>query len=252
MVYYTPIGESAENLKLMRVLDEMYFEDPTAGSRRLKSYILRRIGLKVNRKKIQRLKRVMGLETVYPQKRTTIPGGPSGIVPYLLKGLVIERPNQVWSMDITYIPMKKGFMYLFAIIDWYSRKILAWKLSNTLDGSFCRTCFSQAVLQYGLPEIVNTDQGCQFTSAKWQKPILDAKVKLSMDGRGRWLDNVRIERFWRTLKYEDIYLKAYETGWDLEEGIADFVQRYNRLRPHQSLGYATPNEMYKGSAKIAV
>lgn len=194
----------------------------------------------------------MGLETVYPQKRTTIPGGPSGIFPYLLKGMSIDRPNQVWSADITFIPMRRGFMYLFAIIDWYSRKILAWELSNTLDGRFCRNCLKRAVSRYGFPEIMNTDQGCQFTSERWQQPLLDAGVKISMDGRGRWLDNVMIERFWRTLKYEDIYLRAYETGRELEKGIESFVQRYNELRPHQSLNNATPNEVYEGQAKIAV
>ena len=187
---------------------------------------------------------VMGIEAIYPRMRTTIPGGPSGIHPYLLKDLDICRPNQVWAADITYIPMQKGFMYLFAIIDWYSRKIIAWELSNTLDAEFCRRCLKRAMLLNGFPEIMNTDQGCHFTSESWQKLLKDADVKISMDGKGRWIDNVVIERFWRTIKYEDIYLQSYRSPNELERGVTRFMLRYNSIRPHDSLEGQTPDEAY--------
>lgn len=239
LVYYRLTGESAENLSSMKQLDVLHIEDPSADSRRLSKYLS-----SICRKRVQRLMRVMGLEAVYPSKRTTIPCGPSGTHPYLLKDLDIIRPNQVWTADITYIPMQKGFMYLFAIIDWYSRKIVAWKLSNTPDAEFCMRCIKRALLLNGTPEIMNTDQGCHFTSDKWQKILTDADIKINMDGKGRWIDNVVIEHFWRTIKYEDIYLQSYCTPNELERGVERFMLRYNSIRPHDSLNSQTPEEAY--------
>lgn len=208
--------------------------------------------MKISRKRVQRLMKLMGIEAIYPRKRTTIPGGPAGIYPYRLKGLHINRPNQVWCADITYIPMRRGFMYLFAIMDWYSRKIVAWELSNTLDTDFCIKALKRALLTSGKPEIMNTDQGCQFTSDEWSKALQEPDVTISMDGKGRWIDNVMIERFWRTIKYEDIYLKSYENGSELKKGITSFVLRYNTVRPHASLNDNTPEEVYCKGQEVKV
>jgi putative transposase len=193
----------------------------------------------------------MSIEAIYPPKRTTIPGISSQIYPYLLRSLPIVRPNQVWAADITYVPMRKGFAYLFAIIDWYSRKIVDWEISTTLDTEFCIQCLNRAVSKHGQPEIFNTDQGCQFTSKKWISQLKEYGVAISMDGKGRWVDNVMIERFWRTIKYEDIYLQSYENPRCLAKGIASFIQRYNAVRPHESLSYATPDEIYYEQQKKA-
>lgn len=252
MIYYKLSAETEENLGLMERLDHLYLEDPSAGSRRMSSYLSRHRGKATNRKRVQRLMRKMGVEAIYPRKRTTIPGGPSGIYPYRLKGLNISRPNQVWCADITFIPMRRGYMYLFAIMDWYSRKIIDWELSNTLDHSFCLECLKRALKHSGTPEIMNTDQGCQFTSEQWISYLKDNDVIISMDGKGRWLDNVAIERFWRSIKYEDIYLKSYETARGLTRGIKSYMTRYNQYRPHRSLDEATPEERYLGEVKIAV
>ena len=189
---------------MMAAIDRIHMQDPTAGTRRMNGYLLRQTGKPVARNRVRRLMRIMGVEAVYPRKRTTIPGGPSGIFPYLLKDMEIVQPNQVWAADITYIPMRKGFMFLFAIIDWYSRKIIGWELSNTLDLSFCLKCLKRSLRSYGSPQIINTDQGCHFTSEQWRECVQGAGIRMSMDGRGRWLDNVVIERFWRTIKYEDV------------------------------------------------
>ncbi len=240
------------NLELMEKIDHLYLEDPSAGSRRMTSYLKRETGNAVNRKRTQRLMRKMGVEAIYPRKRTTIPGGPSGIYPYRLKGLSISRPNQVWCADITFIPMHRGYMYLFAIMDWYSRKVIDWELSNTLDHLFCLDCLKRAIIHSGIPEIMNTDQGCQFTSEPWISKLTELGITISMDGKGRWLDNVAIERFWRSIKYEDIYLKSYESVRDLAKGIKSYIIRYNQYRPHQSLKEATPQEIYSGKLKIAV
>jgi len=252
LVYYCLKGESTENLALMRLIDKVHMEDPSAGSRRMYKYLKRITGKKPGRKRIVRLMRIMGVEAVYPKKRTTIPGGPSGIYPYRLKGLTIDRPNQVWCADITFIPMRRGFMYLFAIMDWYSRKIISWELSNTLDTRFCLKTLNRALKTSGTPEIFNTDQGCQFTSEEWRCALEAAGVDISMDGRGRWIDNVMIERFWRSIKYEDIYLKAYENGLELEKGIQRYITRYNYHRPHESLADATPGEIYSEKVALAV
>ena len=252
MIYYDLSEETVENLGLMRKMDQLHLEDPSAGSRRISSYLRRQTGKATNRKRVRRLMRVMGIEAIYPRKRTTIPGGPSGIYPYRLKGLNITHPNQVWSVDITFIPMRRGYMYLFAIIDWYSRKIIDWELSNTLDLTFCLDCLKRAVQHSGTPEIMNSDQGSQFTSEQWISYLKKKEIIISMDGKGRWLDNVAIERFWRSIKYEDIYLKSYETVRDLARGIKSYILRYNQYRPHQSLNEATPEEIYSGTMKIAV
>ena len=251
LVYYSLQGESAETRALMRLIDQLHLQDPSAGSRRMYKYLRRLTGTKPGRKRIVRLMKLMGVEAVYPRKRTTIPGGPAGIYPYRLTGLTIDRPNQVWCADITFIPMRRGFMYLFAIMDWYSRKIIAWELSNTLDTGFCLTTLNRALKTSGTPEIFNTDQGCQFTSEEWRNALDAAGIVISMDGRGRWLDNVMIERFWRSIKYEDIYLKSYENGLELKDGIHAYITRYNHYRPHESLGDATPDEIYNEKATLA-
>ena len=252
LIYSLPKGEREENVRIMRELDELHLEDASAGSRRMCSYLRRRGWPKVSRRRVKRLMNLMGVEAVYPRKRTTIPDGPSGIYPYKLSGLDIVRPNQVWCADITYIPMAKGFMYLFAIMDWHSRKVLAWELSNTLDTGFCLRTLNRAVEMTGVtPEIFNTDQGCQFTSEEWIGRLKELEITISMDGKRRWIDNVMIERFWRSIKYEDIYLKSYENGWELERGIHAYMMRYNFKRPHQSLEDATPDEVYAGAVKLA-
>ena len=252
LIYYDLSDETVENLELMKRMDQLYLEDPSAGSRRMSSYLSRQTGTATNRKRVRRLMRKMGIEAIYPRTRTTIPGGPSGIYPYRLKGLNISRPNQVWCADITFIPMRRGYMYLFAIMDWYSRKIIDWELSNTLDLAFCLDCLKRAIRHSGIPEIMNTDQGSQFTSDQWISTLKDHGIIISMDGKGRWLDNVAIERFWRSIKYEDVYLKSYETVRDLAKGIESYILRYNQYRPHRSLNEATPEEIYSGKMEIAV
>ena len=251
MVYYELAGESGEALKLMKEIDRLYMIDPTAGTRRMYKYLKRLTGKKIGRKRVRRLMRLMGVEAIYPRRRTTIPGGPSGIFPYRLRGLSIDKPNQVWCADITFIPMRHGFMYLFTIMDWYSRKVISWELSNSLDTAFCLKALERALQTYGIPEIMNTDQGCQFTSDEWIACLQANRITISMDGRGRWIDNVIIERFWRTIKYEDIYLKSYENGVELEKGISAFMDRYNIYRPHEFHGEATPEEIYSGKMAIA-
>ena len=252
MIYYDLSDETVENLALMKQMDQLYLEDPSAGSRRISSYLRRHSGRATNRKRVRRLMRKMGIKAIYPRKRTTIPGGPSGIYPYRLKGLNIDHPNQVWCADITFIPMRRGYMYLFVIMDWHSRKVIDWELSNTLDLSFCLDCLKRAIRHSGIPEIMNTDQGSQFTSDHWISFLKRNGITISMDGKGRWLDNVVIERFWRSIKYEDIYLNSYETVRELARGIKSYIIRYNQYRPHRSLNEATPEEIYSGRMKIAV
>lgn len=251
-VYRPPQGESEENLRLMQTIDKLHLEDPAAGSRRMRSYLHRRGYGRLSRGRVSRLMKLMGLEAIYPRQRTTIAGGRSGVHPYRLRGLAIVRPHQVWCGDITYIPMARGFMYLFCTMDWYSRKVLAWELSNTLDTDFCLRALNKAVEATGrVPEIFNTDQGCQFSSEEWTERLKELGIAMSMDGRGRWLDNVVIERFWRSIKYEDIYLKSYANAWELERGIAAYIMRYNHERPHRSLGEATPDEVCTRVAETA-
>lgn len=242
--YYEAASESAENLHLMRLVDEEYMRHPFLGSRRMTEY-LRRQGEAVNRKRIQRLMRIMGIEAIYPKPKLSKAHPEDKVYPYLLRGLEITAPGQVWSTDITYVPMPRGFMYLVAVIDWYSRYVLSWQLSNTLDGSFCLDALEQA-LDRGTPEIFNTDQGVQFTAARFTRCLESANIRISMDGRGRCLDNIFIERLWRSVKYEDIYLHAYEDVPALEGGLTTYFGYYNEQRPHQSLGYRTPAEMHYG------
>jgi len=240
--YRKPAGETALNLQLMRRIDEQYLQTPFYGYPRMTAY-LRRAGFVVNPKRVARLMQKMGLQGLFPRRKTTIPAAGHMIYPYLLRGLAITHPDQVWSTDITYVPMTTGFMYLVAIIDWYSRYVLAWQLSNTLDGAFCLDALNRA-LGSGQPQIFNTDQGSQFTAQAFTGRLLAANIRISMDGRGRALDNIFIERLWRTVKYEDIYLKDYGTVGALYTGLGQYFHFYNEERPHQSLGYRTPAEVY--------
>ncbi len=246
--YIKPAGETTLNLHLMRLIDEYYLKMPFYGYRRMTEQ-LRQAGYAVNPKRVARLMQVMGLKALFPKRKTTISAKDHKIYPYLLRGMAITYPDQVWSTDITYVPMRTGFMYLVAIIDWYSRYILTWRLSNTLDGAFCLAALNQA-LQSGQPEIFNTDQGAQFTAHAFTKPLLANNIRISMDGRGRALDNIFIERFWRTIKYEDIYLKDYDTVRTLQIGLTDYFQFYNQQRLHQSLGYRSPADVYAQHSRL--
>ena len=243
-LYYEPAGEGAEDLAMMGRIDREYTERPFYGSRRMTA-VLRSDGYAVNRKRVRRLMGVMGLEAIYAKPRTTVAGRGHRVYPYLLRGVAVERVNQVWSADITYVPLVGGFMYLTATIDWYSRYVIAWKLSNTLDGSFCQEMLEEA-LGRGKPEVFNTDQGVQFTAEPFTSRLATAGVAISMDGRGRCLDNVFVERLWRSVKYEDIYIRGYETVPELERGLAAYFRFYNEGRLHQSLEYQTPAQVYRG------
>jgi putative transposase len=234
-----------EDLKLMRWLDKQYLKTPFFGQRRMVVELQKR-GQQVNRKRVQRLMRLMGLEAIYP-KKTTVPAPGHKVYPYLLRGVQIERPDQVWSIDITFVPMRRGFLYLVAIIDWYSRRVLAWRVSNTMDVSFCLEALEEALRRFGPPEIFNTDQGSQFTSEAFTSVLLAASIAISMDGRGRALDNVFVERLWRTVKYENIFIMDYATGAELISGLTKYFAFYNTKRPHQSLDYRTPDEVYRSS-----
>jgi putative transposase len=247
--YYEPATETAEDLALMRQIDEHYTECPFYGSRRWTAW-LRRQGHPVNRKRVQRLMRLMGLEALYPKPRLSVPDSQHKVYPYLLRGVNIERPDQVWSTDITYVGLPNGFMYLAAIIDWYSRYVIAWRLSNTLDGSFCLEMLEEA-LSLGKPEVFNTDQGAQFTARAWTARLEAAGVAVSMDGKGRCLDNVFVERLWRTVKYEELYLKRYETVPLLQAGLEVYFPVYNERRLHQALDYRTPAQVYRASRQAA-
>lgn len=240
--YYTPAKESEFNLRVMHMIDKIYTEYPFYGSRRMVVELERRF-LPVNRKRVQRLMRLMGIEAIYPKPKLSQRNKQNKIYPYLLRDVLIDRPNQVWSTDITYIPLEGGFMYLTAVIDWFSRYVISWRLSNTLDNDFCIEALREALIT-GLPEIFNTDQGVQYTSYEFTKCLTEAKVKISMDGKGRAFDNIFVERLWRSLKYEDIYIKDYDNGSDLYSGLKDYFSFYNSLRPHQSLGNKTPVEVH--------
>lgn len=247
-LYYTPVGESAENLALMRVIDEQFLQTPWYGSRQMARW-LQRQGHTAGRHRVRRLMRKMGLTPIYQAPRTSQPHPEHKIYPYLLRDLTIERPNHVWCADITYIPMRRGFLYLVAIMDWATRKVLAWRLSNTMDVGFCLEALDEAMARYGRPEIFNTDQGSQFTSLDFTEKLKDAEIKVSMDGRGRWIDNRFIERLWRSLKYECVYLNAFETGSEARRGIGRWIKYYNGDRPHSSHNGLTPNEAYETSWK---
>lgn len=241
--YYEPVEETDENLALMRRLDDLHMDQPTYGSRRLMA-LLRREGQSVNRKRVMRLLGVMGVEALYPKRSLSQPGEGHRIYPYLLKGLDITGPDQVWCSDITYVPMAYGFMYLVAVMDWWSRYVLAWELSNSLDSEFCIRAWTRALEGGRQPLISNTDQGSQFTSEAFLEAVESVGVDVSMDGRGRWIDNRFIERLWRSVKQEDIYLQDYSDGLTAHRGLARWFETYNTSRPHQALDYATPGEWY--------
>jgi putative transposase len=243
-LYYRPVPISDFSLHLMELIDRQYTRDPSSGVPRITKY-LRRQGYKVNRKRIGRLMRSMGLQGVSPKKTLSRPNKEHQVYPYLLKNLDIVRPNQVFCSDITYIPMRKGFIYLTAVMDWYSRYVLSWKVSLTLDATFCVEALEEA-LAIGTPDIFNTDQGSQFTSKDFTSVLKNHQITISMDGRGRVFDNIFIERLWRTVKYEDVYLKDYTTVREAMWGLEDFFQRYNKERPHSALGDKTPYEVYHG------
>jgi putative transposase len=244
--YSRPTGETALNLDLMRLIDAQFLETPWYGSRQMARH-LRREGYTVGRKRVRRLMAKMGLAPIYQRPRTTVPHPEHRVYPYLLRDLVIERPNQVWCADITYIPMRRGFLYLVAIMDWASRKVLAWRLSNTMDVEFCLEALEDALARFGTPEIFNTDQGSQFTSPRFTGVLRDAGIRISMDGRGRWMDNVFIERLWRSLKYESVYLHAFDTASELRAGLLHWISYYNVRRPHSALAGRTPDEAYRGT-----
>src|SRR5271157_2805267 len=242
-VYYAPRPVSEEDLILMRRIDELHLKHPFYGARRLAKQLVRD-GFEVGRLHVATLMRRMGIETLYRRPRTSIPARDSLIYPYLLGGVKIDRANQVWASDLTYLPMAHGFLFLVAILDVASRKVLSFRVSNTMTPDFCVEALSEAIAWYGAPEIVNTDQGSQFTSAAWTDVVDAAGARISMDGKGRWIDNVFIERLWRSVKYEDIYLRAYENGRELQAGLTRYFDFYNRRRIHQSHDYQTPDEIY--------
>jgi putative transposase len=243
-LYYRPVGESEENVLLMRLMDEQYTRTPFYGSRRMEIW-LEEQGYLVNRKRVARLMGVMGIEAVYPKPKLSQPGEGHKIYPYLLEGVEIERVDQVWSTDITYIRMAGGFVYLVAVMDWYSRYVLSWALSVTMELPFCLEAL-QGALRRGRPEIFNSDQGAQFTSEKFTGELERRGIAVSMDGRGRCLDNIFIERLWRSLKYEEVYLRDYRLVREAQKGVGDWFRFYNQERPHQSLGYQTPATIYRG------
>lgn len=236
--YYQVRGETPENLALMRIIDEQYLKTPFYGSRKM-AWLLG-----CNRKRIQRLMRQMGIEAIYPKKRTTWPGAGHKIYPYLLRNVEVVRPNQVWACDITYVPMRHGFLYLMAVMDWYSRHVLSWRLSNSLDIRFCLEALDEA-LTVRQPEIFNSDQGSQFTATAFTSRLETRGVAISMDGRGRAIDNVFVERLWRSVKYEEVYLKDYADGWEAEVSLESYFRFYSHERIHQALGYRTPIEVYR-------
>lgn len=247
--YDAPCGEHAESLALMRRIDEIFLEYPFFGSRQITRF-LRREGLVTGRHRVRRLMALMGLRAIYRRPRTSDPHPGHKVYPYLLRDLAVIRANQVWCTDISYIPMRKGFLYLVTIMDGYSRKILSWRLSNTMDTAFCLEALNEALDRYGVPEIFNSDQGSQFTSLEFTQVLKDRKIRISMDGRGRWRDNVYVERFWRSLKYECVYLHAFETGSQAREGIGCWIRFYNERRPHSTHGIRTPGEAYENSIAL--
>lgn len=241
--YYQSKGETPLNLKLMRLIDEQFLKTPFYGSRQMARYLSRE-GYCVGRHRVRRLMRLMGIEAIYQKPRTSLSHPAHKKYPYLLKDMDINRSNQVWCTDITYIPIKRGFLYLVAIMDWHSKKVLSWRLSNTMDTHFCIEALEEALSKYGAPEIFNTDQGSQFTSSDFTGVLNEHGIKISMDGKGRWIDNVFIERLWRSLKYECVYLKSFETGQEARKEIGAWMKFYNTERPHSVFDGLTPKEMY--------
>lgn len=242
-LYYKKTGESSYNISVMHEIDKASTEWPFFGVRQMRRHLVR-LGYAVGNKRVRRLMRLMGIEAIYQKPRTTVPDVAHKRYPYLLGDLQITESNQVWSADITYIPMQKGFLYLVAIMDWYSRKVLSWRLSNTMDADFCVSALEEALSKYGNPQIFNTDQGSQFTSDAFTRRLSDANIKISMDGRRRCIDNIFIERLWRSLKYEEVYLHAYENGSEARCGIGKWIDFYNHTRPHSSLEGLSPDCYY--------
>jgi len=249
-LYYKPVGVKRADLDLMRLIDEQYLKTPFYGSRSMTLH-LKRQGYPVNRKRIQRLMRRMGLEAIYPKPRTSRRHPGHKLYPYLLRNFHIERPNQVWAADITYIPMNRGFMFLVAVMDWHSRKVLSWRLSNTLDTEFCVAALQEAITCHGTPEIFNTDQGAQFTSQAFTAVLEAQRIAVSMDGQGRVQDNIFIERLWWTLKYQYLYLRSFDTTMELRRGLMEWFKFYNSQRPHQTLDGLTPDEVYYSKPPMA-
>jgi putative transposase len=243
--YHRPAPESACNEGLLRVIDETYLAHPFFGTRQMTRWLWR-LGHPVNRKRVGRLMKVLGLEAIYRKPNLSRAHAAHRVYPYLLRKLAVTRPNQVWATDITYVPIQGGHLYLCAVLDWYSRYVLAWELSTTLDATFCVAAVQRALARHGPPEIFNTDQGCQFTSAEFTRPLLARHIKLSMDGKGRCLDNVFVERLWRSVKYEEIYLKTYHSLPDAHAHLTQYFRFYNQRRPHSAFGHATPGEVYRG------
>ena len=242
-LYYRPLPVSVDDLRLMRWLDEQFLKTPFYGSRRMVA-VMRRDGFVVNRKRVRRLMRVMGVEAIYQKPNTSLGHPAHKVYPYLLRGLLVDHPNQVWCADITYVPMAKGFVYLVAVMDWFSRRVLSWRVSITMNSDFCVAALTEAMEVHGRPEIFNTDQGVQFTSADFLAGLEAKAVRISMDGKGRYLDNIFIERLWRSLKYEEVFLKAYGSPAEARSGIGAWLTFYNDERPHQTHGYRTPREVF--------
>jgi putative transposase len=249
-VYYRPVTASAEDLRQMRRIDELHLEFPFAGSRMLRDLLVNE-GNRIGRKHVRTLMRRMGIEAIYRRRNTSQPHPDHTVFPYLLRKLTIDRPNQVWAADISYIPMARGFVYLVAIIDWYTRKVLAWRLSNTMAADFCVEALQDALARFGAPEIFNTDQGAQFTCTEFITVLKEGHIRVSMDGRGRWHDNVFVERLWRSIKYEEVYLHAYESVAAAREGIARYIAFFNTRRPHTALDRRTPDAVYFNSLPLA-
>jgi len=245
--YHVPIPVSDEELELMELIDRCHLKYPFYGTRRIRDW-LEDQGHTVNRKRIQRLMRTMGIAALYPKRNLSLANQAHKVYPYLLRNLLIDRPNQVWATDITFIPMARGFVYLVAVMDWYSRRVLSWRVSNTLDTSFCTEALEEAIERYGAPGIFNTDQGCQFTSEDFTGVLKEHGVKISMDGKGRWVDNVFVERLWRSVKYEEVYLKAYDDIRSARASLGNYFEFYNSERRHQSLDRQTPDQVYYDNA----
>jgi len=249
--YHAPKPVSDEELKLMELIDRCHLEHPYYGSRRIRDW-LDDEGWSVNRKRVQRLMRTMGITALYPKRNLSLANQAHKVYPYLLRGLVIDHANQVWASDVTYIPMARGFVYLVAIMDWHSRKVLSWRVSNTLDASFCVDALNEAIEPYGPPEIFNTDQGCQFTSEEFTGVLKQHDIRISMDGKGRWVDNVFVERLWRSVKYEEVYLRAYDSIGEARASLGRYFAFYNGKRRHQSLDRRTPDSVYyQDAARMA-
>jgi putative transposase len=247
--YYQTVAPSAEELTLLRLIDQIYLESPIYGSRRM-TVALRQQGYAINRKRVQRLMAQLGLQAIYPKPKLSQRHPDHQVYPYLLRGQAITQANQVWCTDITYLPVLKGHFYLVAIMDWYSRYVLSWGISNTLTTDFCLDALELALLKYGPPKIFNSDQGSQFTATAFTDRLKAATIQISMDGRGRYLDNIFIERLWRSVKYELIYIKAFEDGIHLKQEVKQWFEWYNQIRPHQALGYKTPEQVYRESLAI--